>query len=89
MSPENIIDISHTTIMTVIETSAPLLVVSLIIGLIVSILQTITSLQEQTLTFVPKFIAIMLILMLCGSWIMNKVATLLVDIMEQIPSLIK
>lgn len=89
MTSDKIIDISHEVIWTVVEVSAPLLLISLIIGLIISVLQTITSIQEQTLTFVPKFVAIMIVLLLCGSWIMNKVAGLLTDIMEQIPTLIK
>lgn len=89
MSPDNVIDISREVIWTIVEVSAPLLLISLIIGLIVSVLQTITSIQEQTLTFVPKFVSIMIVLLLCGSWIMNKVAGLLTDIMEQIPTLIK
>ncbi|MDD7403896.1 MAG: flagellar biosynthesis protein FliQ [Butyribacter sp.] len=89
MSTDRIIDIAHEVIWTVVEVSSPLLLISLIIGLVVSILQTITSIQEQTLTFVPKFVAIMLVLILCGSWIMNKVSGLFVNIMEQVPALIK
>lgn len=89
MSTDYIIDISHEVIWTVVEVAAPLLIVSLIIGLVVSILQTITSIQEQTLTFVPKFVAIMLVLLICGNWIMTKVSGLFVNIMEQIPTIIK
>ena len=47
------------------------LLVSLIVGLVISIFQTVTSIQEQTLTFVPKIIAIFLTLVLLGSWMMN------------------
>ena len=74
---------------TIVKVSAPLLLISLVIGLIVSVIQTITSIQEQTLTFVPKFLAIMLVLVLCGGWILNEVSDLFVDLMEQIPTLIK
>ena len=56
----------------VIECSAPLLLVSLIVGLIISIFQTITSIQEQTLTFVPKVIAVFFTLMLVAGWIGTK-----------------
>lgn len=56
---------------TIILTAAPLLLVSLIVGLIVSIFQTVTSIQEQTLTFVPKILAIFVMLMLVGSWMLN------------------
>lgn len=66
-----IIDIARQALYLVLKTSAPMLLVSLVIGLIVSVLQTITSIQEQTLTFVPKLIAVFLILMLFGGWILN------------------
>jgi flagellar biosynthetic protein FliQ len=58
-------------IFTVFRCAMPLLLVSLIVGLIVSIFQTITSIQEQTLTFVPKLLAIFLALLLLGGWIMQ------------------
>ena len=72
MNEATIIDLTRETVLTIVETSMPLLLISLVIGLIISIFQTITSIQEQTLTFIPKFIAIMLVVVLCGSWIMNK-----------------
>lgn len=50
----------------------PILLVSLVVGLVVSIFQTVTSIQEQTLTFVPKIICVFLSLMLFGHWIMNE-----------------
>ena len=71
ISESAVLDIARDAIYTIIITSAPLLLVSLIIGLIVSIFQTVTSIQEQTLTFVPKIIAIFLALILLGSWMMN------------------
>lgn len=84
-----VLDIVRETIWTAVESAAPLLLISLIIGLIISIFQTVTSIQEQTLTFVPKFLAIMLILVLCGSWIMNNIVDLLTNLLENIPQYIK
>jgi flagellar biosynthetic protein FliQ len=84
-----VLDLSVEVVWTIVKVSAPLLLISLVIGLIVSVIQTITSIQEQTLTFVPKFLAIMLVLVLCGGWILNEVSDLFVDLMEQIPTLIK
>ena len=60
ITQEAVLDIAREAIYTTIITSAPLLLISLIVGLIVSIFQTVTSIQEQTLTFVPKIIAIFL-----------------------------
>lgn len=84
-----VLDVSREVIWTIVKVSAPLLIISLIIGLIVSVLQTITSIQEQTLTFVPKFLAIMLILVLCGGWMLSTVAELFTELMAQIPTMIR
>ena len=58
MSEQVVLDIFNEVIWVIIKSSAPMLLVSLIIGLIISIFQTVTSIQEQTLTFVPKLIGI-------------------------------
>ena len=71
MTEADVIDISTQMIWVIIKCAAPLLLVSLIVGLVISIFQTVTSLQEQTLTFVPKLLAIFITLLLTGSWIMN------------------
>lgn len=89
MNEATIIDLSRETVLTIVETTMPLLLISLVIGLIISIFQTITSIQEQTLTFIPKFIAIMLVVVLCGNWIMNKCVTLFEALMANIPNYIK
>ena len=89
MNEATIIDLSRETVLTIVETSMPLLLISLVIGLIISIFQTITSIQEQTLTFIPKFIAIMLVVVLCGNWIMNKCVTLFEALMANSPNYIK
>jgi len=72
MNIDVIIDIARETLTLIIKCSAPMLLVSLVVGLIISIFQTITSIQEQTLTFVPKLIATFLALILTGGWIMTQ-----------------
>ena len=74
------VDIARDAIYMMIITSAPLLLVSLIIGLIVSIFQTVTSIQEQTLTFVPKILAVFITLMIGGSWMLNNMSGFMVDL---------
>lgn len=68
---DDVTAIASTAIYTIIKCATPLLLVSLCVGLIISIFQTVTSIQEQTLTFVPKILAIFLALILMGHWIMN------------------
>ena len=71
ITEEQVMDISREAIYTIIMTSAPLLLTSLVVGLIISIFQTVTSIQEQTLTFVPKVVCVFLALVLFGNWMMN------------------
>ena len=71
MTEADLIEVSTQTIWAIIKCSLPLLLVSLIVGLIISIFQTVTSIQEQTLTFVPKLLAIFITLLLTGNWIMQ------------------
>lgn len=73
MTPDAVVDIARDMLWIVIKTSAPMLVVSLVVGLIISIFQTITSIQEQTLTFVPKLLAIFLVIIVAGNWIMGTI----------------
>lgn len=89
MTEAMIIDMAREVLWTIVKTAAPLLIVSLIIGLIISIFQTITSIQEQTLTFVPKFLAIMLVIVLCGSWMLNEMSGLFESLVMRIPEFIK
>ena len=80
MTIDDITAIAETAIFTIIKCAAPLLLVSLCVGLIVSIFQTVTSIQEQTLTFVPKILAIFLGLILMGHWIMNNMVEYMVNL---------
>ena len=71
MTIDDIVQISSDALYTIVITSAPVLLVSLVVGLIISIFQTVTSIQEQTLTFVPKILAIFASLLVFGHWMMN------------------
>ncbi len=71
MTVDAVVDIANNALYLIIKVSLPILLVSLIIGLIISIFQTVTSIQEQTLTFVPKIIGVFLGLMLLGGWMMQ------------------
>ena len=80
ITQEAIMDITRTAIYTMIITSAPLLLVSLIVGLIISIFQTVTSIQEQTLTFVPKVLAIFMAIIFLGHWMLNNMVEYMVKL---------
>ncbi len=80
MTIDDVTAVASTAIFTIIKCSAPLLIVSLCVGLIVSIFQTVTSIQEQTLTFVPKVLAIFMALILFGHWIMNQMVDFMINL---------
>ena len=71
MTDQLIMDFARDAIYTVIITAGPLLLVALAVGLLVSIFQTITSIQEQTLAFVPKILAVFVALLIFGGFIGN------------------
>ena len=75
-----VLDIAKDAIYYIIICSAPVLIISLVVGLIISIFQTVTSIQEQTLTFVPKIIAVFLTLMLLAGWIGNNLTDFMNDL---------
>lgn len=66
-----VMDMMREAIITMIQVSAPMLLVALIIGLVVSIFQTATSIQEQTLAFIPKILGVFLAIIIFGSWMMT------------------
>ncbi|WP_256761359.1 flagellar biosynthesis protein FliQ [Cohnella sp. WQ 127256] len=80
MSSEFIIGLAGQALYVVLKASAPMLVVALVVGLSVSIFQATTQIQEQTLAFVPKIIAVFLSLLIFGPWILNT----LVDFTSQL-----
>lgn len=73
MSVDTVTEIANDALYLIIKVSLPVLLVSLIIGLVISIFQTVTSIQEQTLTFIPKIICVFLALMLFGNWMISSI----------------
>ena len=80
MNVEVVVDIMREALFLVLKIAAPPLIVSLVIGLIVSVFQTVTSIQEQTLTFVPKMVGMFLTLMIIGHWMLNGMTTFMEDL---------
>jgi len=84
-----VVTLLRETLYLIIKVSAPMLLVSLIVGLIVSILQTVTSIQEQTLTFVPKLISIFLVIMIAGDWIITSIVEYMQYLFENFNTFIR
>jgi flagellar biosynthetic protein FliQ len=80
MTEGQVLDIVREAIYNVIICAAPILLISLVVGLIVSIFQTVTSIQEQTLTFVPKILAVFVGLMIFGSFILETLTNFITEL---------
>ena len=80
ITQDAVLDIAREAIYTIVLVSAPMLLTALIVGLIISIFQTVTSIQEQTLTFVPKIVAVFLVMILAGSWMLNTMLELITEL---------
>ncbi|MDD6305974.1 MAG: flagellar biosynthesis protein FliQ [Clostridiales bacterium] len=80
MTEGQVLDIARDAIYTIIICAAPMLIISLVVGLIISIFQTVTSIQEQTLTFVPKIIAVFVGMMIFGSWILTNLSEFMTNL---------
>lgn len=80
MTTGEVVDIASEAIWIIIECSTPLLLVSLIVGLVISIFQTVTSIQEQTLTFVPKILVMFLMIILTGDWMLNNILSFIQEL---------
>jgi len=84
-----IIDLAQGALKTVIMLSAPLLGVSLIVGLAVSVFQATTQIQEQTLSFVPKILAVMIAIAVFGSWMLRVAVEYTVNLYSHMSNFIK
>ncbi len=72
MTHELVLQLAREAMLTALTISAPMLIVALTVGLCVSIIQTTTSIQEQTLTFVPKICAVLVSMVIFGPWMLAK-----------------
>ena len=80
MTIDDVVQICSRALYVICITAAPVLLVSLVVGLIVSIFQTVTSIQEQTLTFVPKVLAIFITIIVLGHWMLNNMAEYMIGL---------
>ena len=85
MTPEFLVDLTTRTLHTAILLAAPLLITGLIVGVVVSIFQAVTQMQEQTLVLVPKIVAVALVLLLCLPWMLQVLLTFTATLFTHLP----
>ncbi|MEF8732550.1 MAG: flagellar biosynthetic protein FliQ [Candidatus Accumulibacter phosphatis] len=88
MTPELVMDIARQAVEMTLLLAAPLLLAALLIGLIVSVFQAATQINEQTLSFIPKLVGVFLILLLAGPWMLGLMVDYVRRLFESIPLLV-
>lgn len=88
MNSSSIIHLASQALVLIAELAGPVLVVSLAVGLVVALFQAVTSIQEFTLTFLPKVVAIAVVLMVLGNWMIGQAVNYTEQLYHSIPSLV-
>lgn len=88
MTQDTIIDLVRGAVLTIILVASPPLIMGLSVGILVSIFQTVTSIQEQTLAFIPKILAVLFSLLIFGSFMLMTLERYIVQLYNQIPELL-
>lgn len=89
MTPEMVLDLLQEAFKISLMLSLPVMLATLVVGVAISIVQSITSIQEQTMVFVPKMIAVFLALLICFSWMLNTIIGFTTDLFNSIPGMLK
>jgi flagellar biosynthetic protein FliQ len=88
MTPQNVMDLAHGTLLVTAMLAAPLLMVSLIVGILIGMLQAATQINEQTLSFIPKLLLIGLTFFAIGPWMLRVLLDFTHDLYTNIPNVI-
>ena len=88
VSDTSIIEIALKTMLVALKLSAPILVTALVIGFVISLFQSMTQIQEFTLSFVPKLVGIGLALLICGNWMLHTLMSFTVELFNILPDLL-
>ncbi|HEY4308137.1 MAG TPA: flagellar biosynthesis protein FliQ [Pirellulales bacterium] len=86
MDPQTAIDLVREAIMMTLIVSAPVLIVGMGVGLVVGLLQAVTQIQEQTLSFVPKLVAALTVVTVSMPWVVSRMVEYFRDLVENIPA---
>ncbi|GEN80610.1 flagellar biosynthesis protein FliQ [Actinotalea fermentans] len=88
MDTNAVLDIGLDALLVAAKLAAPILITALVVGFGISLLQSITQIQEVTLSFVPKALAVGIALLVAGHWMISEIVTFTTDLFERIPQLL-
>lgn len=85
MTPDTAVDLMRSALVLSLLIGAPALITAIVVGLLVSLMQAVTQLQDQTLSFVPKIVAMMIIMLYTLPWVLNEIVEYSHELFQQIP----
>jgi flagellar biosynthetic protein FliQ len=88
MSPGLAVQLIDHAMMMALMVAAPLLVTALVVGVVVSLVQALTQIQEQTLTFIPKLVAVAVVLLLCMPWMVRQLVQYVISAFDLLPGMV-
>jgi len=89
MSEELVLSLGQEALKTTVFLAGPMLLVAMVVGIAISLIQAVTQLNEATLTFIPKIIAIAVVLVVSGPWMLETITTYTTDLITRFPELIR
>jgi flagellar biosynthesis protein FliQ len=88
MNQDTVVNLATQAMKLAIEIAGPMMLVGLVVGLVVSIFQAVTSIQEQSLTFIPKIVGLAVLIVILGPWMLGQLVSYAQNLYTSIPSLI-
>lgn len=89
MDPNAVLDIGLSGLLLAAKLAAPVLITSLVVGFAISLFQSMTQIQEVTLSFVPKAVAVAIALLVCGHWMISEIVLFTHELFDKIPALLR
>lgn len=89
MSPETVVHLGRKAVETILLSAGPMLIAAMVVGLIISIFQAATQINEQTMTFIPKIVAVFITMLIFGPWMINILVVFTTGIISSMPVLIR
>lgn len=88
MSQDTVVGLATHAMTLALEIAGPILLVGLVIGLVVSLFQAVTSIQEQTLSFIPKIVGLAVLIVILGPWMLGQLVAYATNLYTSIPTLV-
>lgn len=89
MNQDQVVKLAMDALMLALKVGMPLLLAGLVVGLLVSVFQAVTQIQEMTLSFIPKILAVAVVLIVAGPWMLNQLVGYTSDLYRSIPGMVK